>query len=82
MPWATPNGLLWNGILMSAAFAGLEGCVLACIVISAGLPNGYIEPALANPHTAERVDFTPRGLLANGGVPFGGAVVTTVCTQQ
>ena len=38
-----PTALLCNGILMSASFAGLEGCVVACIVISAAI----VPPALA-----------------------------------
>ena len=37
-----------------------------------------VEPAPANPLTNKRVDFTVRGLLANGGVLYGDTVVTSV----
>ena len=41
-----------------------------------------VEPAPANPHTNKRVDFTARGLLANGGVLYGDTVVTTVTCKS
>ena len=41
-----------------------------------------VEPAPANLHTAKRVDFTLRGLLANGGVLYGDTVVTTVTCKS
>ena len=42
-----------------------------------------VEPAPANPHTNKRVDFTARGLLANGGVTlYGDTVVTTVTCKS
>ena len=43
MMLTTPRRLLLNGILMSSAFAGLEGCVIAAINLSAAI----VPPALA-----------------------------------
>ena len=41
-----------------------------------------VEPAPAGPFTNKRVDFTIRGLLANGGVLYGDTVVTTVTCKS
>ena len=41
-----------------------------------------VEPAPANPLTNKRVDWTIRGLLANGGVLYGDTVVTTTTCKS
>ena len=82
-PVAVPRGqmcrpqrstvLALNGVLMSACFAGLEGCVVACIVISAAI----VPPALSNSANALLYllfsvgTFAAPGILAHTGAKRG-----------
>ena len=59
-----PTALLLNGVVMSAAFAGLEGCVVACIVISAAI----VCPSLAYQANAYLYLFFCVGTFAAPGV--------------
>ena len=60
---------------------------LVCVYISSWISvGGFVfvghEPAPANPLTNKRVDWTIRGLLANGGVLYGDTVVTTTTCKS
>ena len=65
-----PTALLLNGVVMSTAFAGLEGCVVACVVISAAI----VCPSLAYQANACLYLFFCVGTFAAPGVlAFTGA---------
>ena len=59
-----PTALLLNGVAFAGAFAGLEGCVVACVVISAAI----VCPSLAYQANAYLYLFFCVGTFAAPGV--------------